>query len=133
MNKLYTVIRFTQVGRGAARGQRRHVWVSAVRWADGPGYKVKSVSFTTDRDKANRFSLMQAHAVAEQYYTSPATLERPDGTAMPEETAKLLAECLERHRQAIRNRAEIAREWAAFWQDAPEALKASLRGLGIRI
>lgn len=133
MTKQFTVIRFTQVGRGSARGQQRHVWVSGVRFADGPGFKVKSVSFTTDREKANRFSLVAASDIAAQYYTSPATLERPDGTAMPEETQKLQAECLARNAQAIANREDIRREWAAFWADMPADLRTSLRNLGVRL
>ena len=133
MDKLYTVIRFTQIGRGIAKGMTRHVWVSGVKFADGPGYKVKSVQFTPDREKASRFSLVAASDIAAQYYTSPATLERPDGTQMPEETAKLQAECWKRNAQAIKNRQDIAREWAAIWADAPEELKATLRKLGIHV
>jgi hypothetical protein len=133
MVKQFTVIRFTQVGRGSARGLTRHVWVKECRFKDGPGYQVKSVTYTTERTEAARFSVVVATEIASQYYTSPATLERPDGTAMPEATKELQAECFRRNAEAIRNRAEIAREWAAFWNDMPADLRTSLRGLGLNI
>lgn len=140
ITKQLTVIRFTQVaysGRGRSRRvtATRNVWVESASFADGMnnGFKVKKIHYTTDRNKAAGFSLIAATEIAAQFYTSPATLERRDGTAMPEETAALRADCLKRNAQAIANRAEIAAEWASFWQGAPEELRNSLRSLGVRI
>ena len=136
--KQLTVIRFTQVrysGRGRSRRviDTRPVWVETATFADGSGFKVKKVSFTTDRMKAAGFSLIAATEIAAQYYTKVVALERRDGTAMVEETNALRAECLKRNAEAIRRNEEAQAEWTAFFNDMPEDLKASLRGLGIRL
>ena len=120
---LYTIIRFSLVSRKT--GERRPCWLASVSYADGPGMKVKKMTTTTDREKAARFSLSSAHAIAEQFSQFPASLERPDGTAMPEESAKLLEAQATRHAEVLRINAEIRAEFnKAFEPLRPLLLKA---------
>jgi hypothetical protein len=124
--KLYTLIRFTSVTRRTRIATPQYV--ATVSWADGPGWKVKSVGFTTDRSKAFRFSLLAAHAVAEQYVDSVIAFERPDGTPMPEETEKLRAVQLARLKEHAARVAEANRELAeVFGPVLPLLLKGVQR------
>lgn len=125
---MLTVVRFTQVGRSRGnRGEQRHAWVYGVKWGGGPGYKVKSLYLTPDREKAARFTLVAAQEIVAQYYNSPATLERPDGTPMPEETRKLQEDQFRRNAEAIRNREEIRGEWSEFFAEMTSSLAAIRR------
>jgi hypothetical protein len=108
MDKQFTVIRFTQV----RRGRISHAWVAAVSWGDG--LKVKRVSFTADREKAARFSLTTALTIAGQYYSSNVTLERPDGTAMPDATAAVREAAALSRRQSAENQRAFAKELEPF-------------------
>jgi hypothetical protein len=121
---LYTIIRFTLVNR-RRRGETQPCWLEKVSFADGPGMKVKKMTTTRDRSKAARLSLANAHVIAEQFSQYPAFLERPDGTPMPEETAKLQANQRTRHAEVLRVNAELTRQFNEAFNDiAPLVRKA---------
>ena len=127
MEKQYTVIRFTQVLRQGRRiVQRRPVWVRAVSFAPGPGMKVRGVKLTPDLAKAERFGLLTAHDIAVQFSERPASLERPDGTPLLEATERLQVEQRARHAAAIRNMADIRREWAEALEEIAPLLRKAI-------
>lgn len=123
MDKTYTIVRFTLVNK-RTRAQEP-CWLSGVTYAPGDGLRVKKMTTTRDRAKAAPFSLAQAHAIAEQFSQYPASLEKADGTPLPEETARLRAEQARRHAAAVAARADVVREFnEAFAPLAPLLAKA---------
>jgi hypothetical protein len=125
-----TIIEFTYVVKKT--GETFPKWVKSVAFKDGPGYQVKSMVTTRDRDQAARFSLAAAHEIAEQFYTSPAKLQAPDGTLKTEETAKLQKRQLERVVKHYRLQQEANDEMRAFLNGIPADLQASLKSIGVR-
>lgn len=74
-----TLVRFT--GKfGSA------MFVSAVSFRDGDGFKVKSVTFSKDRSKAARFHAVTADAIATQFFTHPVQTELVDGSLVKDYT-----------------------------------------------
>lgn len=103
---MFTLIRFTQVNRKMRTA--RPCWLETAKFTDGPGMKVKSMTVTTDRSKAMRFSSVEnAHAVAVQFSHTPASLETALGVALVAETEKLHAEQLMRYADYQRMREEF--------------------------
>lgn len=120
---LYTIIRFTLVNR--ARTASEPCWLATVSYADGPGYKVKKMTTTRDRSKAARFSLATAYTVAVQFSKYPAALERPDGTPLPEDTARLQTEQVTRYTELRQLKAELQRQFNEAMRPVAEALVAT--------
>lgn len=99
------IIRFTQVARRT--GERRPAWIKSVSFADGPGYRIKSMILTPRRDEAASFAPATAQEIAAQYFRSPASLEKPNGAPLDAETTALRAEQARRLEQFNSNREDI--------------------------
>lgn len=85
---LTTIIRFVGINRKTRA--LAPVYVTGVKFADGPGYRVKSISYSTDRAKAMTFSVFVAGEIAEQYFRNPAYLENlSTGAVLEAESEKL--------------------------------------------
>jgi len=124
MDKQYTLVQFTQVERGRGIRRTRPCWVSGVKFADGPGMKAKSISYTADISKASRFSLASAFDIAAQFYKFPAALVRPDGTVLVDDTRKLLEEQQKRCASHVQARNDFE---ATLREMFPPELLAQLR------
>lgn len=90
---MFTLIRFQLTNKKT--GAQVPCWLETASFVDTPstdgtGLKVKRMTVTRDKDKAARFSPASAYAIAVQF-SSPATLETPTGTVLPE-TEQLQAE-----------------------------------------
>lgn len=110
-----TVIRFTLINRKTRTTSP--CWVSGATFADGPGYKVKTIAYTRDRAKAARFSTIAAISIAEQYYTNPASVELADGTLLENETAQLRQEQWRRCVKAAQLRQQVSDDFNQFFAD----------------
>lgn len=71
-NTLKTIIRMQ-------RTDRSWVYVTSVKFADGPGYKVRSVQLSPDRTRAHGFSTTAAQEIAKQYAHRRVEVIREDG------------------------------------------------------
>lgn len=123
--KVYFNLRFA-VKRGP------EAWVKSVRFADGPGMKVKSVSFTANRSEAAPFSRVHAHAVAEQFYNRIIAVYTTDGRLHEEATSELAKANDEKRRKNAEAVRQFNEDMRAFWADAlanVPALRETLEGL----
>lgn len=119
--KVYFNLRFA-VTRGP------EAWVKSVRFADGPGMKVKSVSFTANRSEAAPFSRAHAHAVAEGYSHRVVAVYTTDGKLHEAATLELAQAHAESRRKHAAAQAQFRKDMNEFWAGAfaavPELRKA---------
>jgi len=69
----------TLISIASTKGGR--LFVTAVKWADGPGFAVKAIKYSADRKLAHGFSRGAAEAVAQHLAAGfvAVQLHRPDG------------------------------------------------------
>lgn len=118
-----TIIRFVAINRKTR--ETRPCWVSGASFADGPGFRVKSVRTTFNRDEAAAFETSTAFAIAEQYCNTPAVLETRKGELLVDDTQRLLAEQRRRFEANVQMRQQFRNDLNSVFADMSAAMKAS--------
>lgn len=106
---------------------RKGAWVTGAKFADGLGYKVKSVSLGRVQSEAAPMSRMMAEAIAVQYCNSVVTIHTSDGQLHEEATA-FVTESANKARWA---NARARAEFNAMLADAFNSIPSLRKVLGM--
>lgn len=118
-----TLIRF--VGKKSLKS----IYIKAVRFADGPGMTVKSMSLTLDKEQAAGFSTAQAFEIALQFFKYPATLELRSAGVLENDTKKLQAEQV----QKFEAYCEVRRQARLDMREVNDFFDEAVRAIGVKL